>query len=131
MLINGVAEGRPTSRQIDGRAAELAARQYLEDRGLGFVAANVRLRAGELDLVMLDGDCLVFVEVRYRRSRRYGGAAASVDGRKQRRLLACGALYVQRFPVWRNCRLRFDVVAVQPGVYGGLDCDWLRNAIRG
>ena len=72
-----------------GAAFELRARQFLERRGLGFVAANVTMRGGETDLVMREADgMLVFVEVRARRSVRHGGAAASVGWRKRRRLVA-------------------------------------------
>jgi putative endonuclease len=126
----GVAEELPYQRHVDGRAAEDAARRYLERQDLEFIAANVRTRGGELDLVMLDGEVLVFVEVRYRRSTRYGGAAASVDYRKQRKLLAAGALFLQFTPALRNRRVRFDVVAVQPRASGGLHCEWLKDAFR-
>ena len=54
------------------------ARRYLEQKGLVFVAANVRYRVGELDLIMRDGRQWVFVEVRYRRDARFGGAAMSI-----------------------------------------------------
>ncbi len=54
------------------------ARRWLEGRGLRFIAANARERGGEIDLIMRDGTVTVFIEVRYRRSARYGDAAASV-----------------------------------------------------
>ena len=57
-----------------GRRSELYARCWLEERGLTHVCSNYRCRLGELDLVMRDHDCLVIVEVRFRRSSSYGGA---------------------------------------------------------
>lgn len=126
----GVAEDLPYQRHVDGRAAEDVARAYLERQGLELLAANVRTRGGELDLVMLEGETLVFVEVRYRRSTRYGGAAASVDYRKQRKLLAAAALFLRWQPAFGNRRMRFDVVAVQPDAAGRMACEWLRDAFR-
>lgn len=72
---------------------------------------------------MRDGGVLVFVEVRYRRSRRFGGPAETVDARKQRRLVAAAADYLQKNPSVLPCR--FDVVAIS----GGQDrIEWLKHA---
>ncbi|MGD2112733.1 MAG: YraN family protein, partial [Gammaproteobacteria bacterium] len=64
---------------IRGRNAEQQARQYLQAHGLRVLQCNYHSRHGEIDLVMQDGDSVVFVEVRYRRQPRYGTAAESVD----------------------------------------------------
>lgn len=118
------------ARQALGRAAESAAREFLAAQGLRYLAANVRTRAGELDLVMRDGPLLVVVEVRCRSSAlRYGGAAASVDWRKQRRLLAATGLYLRAHRGVAALRVRFDVVAVT-AAGGALRCEWLRDAFR-
>jgi putative endonuclease len=105
-----------------GDSKERQARRYLEQHGLRHVANNVRCRRGELDLVMRDGDVLVFIEVRYRASQRFGGAAASIDARKQRRIAAAAAWFLQRQPVALACR--FDVLALGPGDR----VDWIRDA---
>jgi putative endonuclease len=93
-----------------GRAAEERACRYLEARGLQLVARNYRSRWGEIDLIMRDRTELVFVEVRQRSSRRFGGALESVDGRKQRRLLATAERYLQQQP--HQPPARFDVLAL-------------------
>ena len=113
-----------TARQIAGQDAESAARRLLEAAGLGFVAANVRYKVGEIDLVMRDGDSLVFVEVRKRRSSAFGGAAASIGHRKQARLRRAAQCYLldsfgQR--AWPGCR--FDAV-----VFDGRSHEWIRDA---
>ena len=100
--------------QRAGSLAEAQALDYLRSQGLRPIAANVRLRCGEIDLIMADGDQCVFVEVRQRSSRRYGGAAASVTPRKQARLRAAA----QAWLAWRMGELawppmRFDVVAFE------------------
>ncbi|AKL99980.1 hypothetical protein ABD05_07060 [Burkholderia pyrrocinia] len=107
-----------------GAAFEQRARQFLERRGLAFVAANVTMRRGELDLVMREPDgMLVFVEVRARRSVRHGGAAASVGWRKRRRLVAAALQFWARHGAGAACR--FDVVAFEAGRLA-----WLRDAFR-
>ena len=86
------------------------------------VDKNYRCRHGEIDLIMHDGDSLVFVEVRYRRSESFGGALASVDAHKQRKLISTAAHYLQA--KGQRCAARFDVVAVG----ANRQIDWVPNA---
>ena len=80
-----------TTKQT-GDAWEAQARRWLEGKGLRFIAANVNERGGEIDLIMREGRTTIFVEVRYRRSALYGGAAASVTrSTNDYRLPACGS----------------------------------------
>src|SRR5688572_10466100 len=81
-------------RRARGNVAEEAARTELKRAGLRDVAANAHYRGGELDLVMDDAGTLVFVEVRYRRWRAFGGGAASVDTRKRRKLVLAAQLFL-------------------------------------
>ncbi len=120
---------RPTAATADaarvtGQLAESQACRLLVDAGLRFVAANVRYKVGEIDLVMSDGEAMVFVEVRARCSVRFGGAAASVDHRKRLRLHRAANRYLlERFGQreWPACR--FDVVAIEGG-----RMNWIRAA---
>ena len=84
------------SRVAQGTAAEDLALRYLEAQGMTLVTRNFRCRTGELDLIMRDGEQLVFVEVRSRRYIRYGTPAESVTRTKQQRLLRAAAFYLQR-----------------------------------
>lgn len=93
-----------------GGVKEQLAVDYLQGRGLRLLARNHRCRQGEIDLVMRDGDIIVFVEVRYRGSSRFGTPAESVDWHKQRRLIAAAGHYLQKNPSVLPCR--FDVVAI-------------------
>ncbi|WP_196083081.1 YraN family protein [Enterobacter hormaechei] len=112
------------SRKQTGDAWELKARRWLEGKGLRFVAANVRGRGGEIDLIMKDGQTIVFVEVRYRQSSRFGGAAASVTLAKQQKLLQTAHLWLARHNgSFNTVDCRFDVVA-----FTGNAIDWLKNA---
>lgn len=90
---------RQLTRKQAGDVWEAAARRWLESKGLRFVAANVRERGGEIDLIMRDGKTTVFVEVRYRRSGLYGGAAASCDPQQTTQIITYCPL-VARPPEW-------------------------------
>jgi putative endonuclease len=118
----------PTSHGVGAAAEELACR-YLVAQGLQLVERNVRSRGGEIDLVMRDANTVVFVEVRFRRSARFGGAAESVDARKQRRLAESATYYLQRHPALARCPARFDVVAIRPGG-GANQLEWMQNAFQ-
>jgi putative endonuclease len=117
-----VKAARAEARRHGERAEALAAR-FLEARGLAIVARNYRTRLGEVDLVAREGATLVFVEVRARAGAAFGGAAASVDARKQRRLVAAARHFLSRLGTEPPCR--FDVLAWE----GGLDAPrWIRGA---
>jgi putative endonuclease len=106
-----------------GKAAEDAAATYLQNQGLRLVARNWRCKGGEIDLIMRDGAVLVFVEVRERRNARYGGAAASITGVKQTRLLHAANLYLAGQSQPPPCR--FDAILIEAG-----RLDWVRDAFR-
>lgn len=122
-----------SARREDGDAVERAARAYLESAGLRLLAANVGYRRGELDLVMLEGTgalrTVVFVEVRYRRSQGFGGAAASVDAGKRRRLVLAAQQFLASHRELRELPCRFDVLAAR-GAPDAPTLDWLRDAFR-
>lgn len=113
-----------------GRRAEQDACDYLERQGLRLVERNYRCARGEIDLIMRDRDTLVFVEVRYRRSRRYGSGAESVDWRKQAKLSATAAHYLQAHPRAAHRPCRFDVIALTGGDAGNAHVDWISNAFQ-
>ena len=116
------------NRQRIGGHAERRARDWLRERGLTTVAVNYRCRLGELDLVMLDGPTLVFVEVRWRRHGDYGGPLASVDARKQRRLTQAARHYLGHHPDQAQRPCRFDVLGLEPGDDGKIQYQWIQNA---
>ncbi len=107
-----------------GAQAELVAGQYLQQHGLTLVETNYRCRFGEIDLVLRDGETLVFAEVRQRSSRDFGGAAASIDARKQQRLILTAQHYLAMLPRIPPCR--FDAVLLDAA--GNIE--WVRNAFE-
>jgi putative endonuclease len=111
-----------------GAAAEQAAAQFLAARGHGILLRNYRCRMGELDLVTLSPDgTLVVAEVRLRSRQDYGGGAASVDHRKQQRLLRASLHLLATHPRWSRMPMRFDVLDVKPGA-AGFDINWIQHA---
>ncbi len=109
-----------------GQAAETLACDYLQARGMALVERNYRSRFGEIDLIMHDRDCLIFVEVRYRRQARYGSGAESVDARKQARIVACARHYLLSHPRAAQQPCRFDVVAIGGGANPAIE--WIADA---
>jgi len=101
-----------------GDQGEDQALALLTARGLHMLARNLSCPLGEIDLAMRDGDVLVFVEVRARRSKRYGGAAASIGPAKRRRLRRAARFFLPMLArqYWHGIepRCRFDVVALEP-----------------
>ena len=114
----------PALSQRTGAAVEHAALVYLQNQGLRCVARNFTSRNGEIDLIMRSDDCLVFVEVRYRRSLRFGGGAASITRDKQSRLVRTAEYFLLRYPRYRKMPCRFDVVAASG------ESAWSRDELR-
>jgi putative endonuclease len=112
-----------TARQIIGQAGEDAALAWLQQRGLTLVERNFRCKGGEIDLVMQEGDALIFVEVRKRADTSHGGGAASITPAKQKRVIAAAQHYLQRYRMPPACRI--DVVTID-----GDETRWLKNAIE-
>jgi putative endonuclease len=110
-------------RRQSGTLAENSAAAFLESQGFTIVARNFQRRVGEIDVVAQSGELLVVAEVRTRASDRFGGAAASVSRAKQRRISATTALFLQRRPDLRRCRVRFDVIILRDG-----NVEWLKAA---
>ncbi len=99
------------ARQVFGRQGESDAERYLRCKGYRILERNVRSPVGEVDLIAQDGQVLVFVEVKARRTDAFGGAVYAVDRRKQARLVRLAAQYLARHRL-RDQPCRFDVVLV-------------------
>jgi putative endonuclease len=116
----------PRRNQV-GRDAEQAACDFLQKQGLQLVLRNYRVAGGEIDLVMADGDVIVFVEVRARSDGKFMHPAESITARKRRRLVHAGTRYLQDAGTLHSARARFDVVCITGAPATG-KIEWLRNA---
>ena len=117
-----------TSSISVGSDAEQLAEQYLQQRGLRPWQRNFRRRGGEIDLIMFDGQTLVFVEVRFRASTQFTAPSLTVNRAKQRKLVRTAALFIARHAAIANRTMRFDVVEVVGG--GQPECRWIPDAFR-
>jgi putative endonuclease len=115
-------------RMQAGRAAETAAAEFLQTRQLTILARNYRCRTGELDIVAQTADGVVVIaEVRLRSRCNYGGGAASVDWRKQRKIQRAARHLLVTHPQLARCALRFDVLDLRPQD-SGFAIEWIRHA---
>ncbi len=99
------------SRHETGQRAETFAAQYVE-RTLGWKIwkRNWRCKRGELDIVCLDRETLVFVEVRARSTDRFGDVRGAVDVRKARKIVRLATLLLQQWEATTTPSIRFDVI---------------------
>lgn len=111
-----------------GQQAELWASDYLQQQGLTLITKNYHCRRGEIDLIMQDGQSLVFVEVRYRKSARFGSALESVNHAKQKKLIFTAEHYLLQNKLSYS-HYRFDVVAITPE-QGKNNINWLKDAFQ-
>lgn len=126
------ASPSPT-KMFQGQAVESRVAEYLEKQGFRLLHRNFRCRLGEIDLIGIHQNQLLFVEVRYRRNTSYGSAAASVDFRKQQKLIKAARFFLLTHPKMANTACRFDVVAVTLGTETdkpdpAFEIDWIQNA---
>lgn len=107
-----------------GAQAEQVAAKFLQRHGLTLIKTNYHCRFGEIDLVLRDGETLVFAEVRQRSRSDFGGAAASIDAHKQQRLILTAQHYLASQPRIPPCR--FDALLLD----GAGNIDWVKNAFE-
>jgi putative endonuclease len=125
----------PTTAKSIGARSEQLALDHLRSAGLELVAQNFRCRVGELDLVMLDGNCLVIVEVRCRKTTafataRFPSAVESIGPHKQRKLAKAALFFLGKHKAFRNHPVRFDVVAYDGPTPDEYTLQWIRDAFR-
>jgi putative endonuclease len=118
-----------SSARAIGLDGERRARAYLESRGLRTVATNFRTRCGEVDLIMQDGNTLVFVEVRSRSRSGFASPAETIDGRKQKRLVMASERFLQSRGLLNDVPCRFDAVLIC-GTGEDREFEWIRDAFE-
>ncbi|HEY6824917.1 MAG TPA: YraN family protein [Steroidobacteraceae bacterium] len=119
-----------TARQQSGRRAEQLAAEFLRARGCEVLQCNYRRRLGELDIVAHAQGTLIVVEVRTRASGAFGGAAASVDRRKQRRITRAAQQLLQQRSDLATLPVRFDVIVVSDPYGPTPAIEWIEHAFE-
>ena len=120
----------PTARQQSGRRAEELAAEFLRAAGCEILHCNYRRRLGELDIVARTAGVLVIAEVRTRASNAYGGAAASVDRRKQQRITRAASQLLQQRADLAALPVRFDVLVVSDPYGPTPAVEWIQHAFE-
>lgn len=110
-----------------GKFYEDRALAFLHGHGLKEIQQNFHTRFGEIDIIAQDGDTLVFIEVRYRKSQHHGTALESVQFYKQRKIIKSAQLFLQKNGLTNKMPCRFDVIGIT-GKHEPLDIRWIRNA---
>ena len=109
--------------------SEDIAAEFLQRQGLELLVTNYRYRTGEIDLIMIDDQTLVFVEVKQRRDSQFGRPEESVGMAKQAKLRRTAASYLQHHDRSQSWPCRFDVVAITGSPHAPV-CRWIQNAFH-
>lgn len=107
---------------------ELLAFEWLQKAGLKRVEQNYTCRFGEIDLIMIDEKALCFIEVKYRRSNAFGGAAYSIPYSKQQKITRSALNFISRNKTYQQHALRFDALFITPRNEQQNDFEWIKNA---
>ncbi len=109
-----------------GTTAEDTAIDFLKLKGLSLIDRNFKPKYGEIDLIMNDGQCTVFVEVRYRKSKNFLTPLESIDHNKVNRIIKCSKFYIQKLKS-NDETFRFDIITIN-GSLDSPEIDWYQNA---
>lgn len=126
-MVNYSLKRPATGARKSGFHWEKAAEAYLRSKGLRLLQRNFSSRFGEIDLIMKDGQTLIFVEVKYRKSNQHGSGADAVTIQKQERISRTAAWYLVKNPDKAENTCRFDVISINQD-HGAQSIDWIRNA---
>ncbi len=122
--------GAKNSNRTLGKSGEKAALNFFTQRGYTLLERNYRVPCGEIDLIFEKQQVLIFVEVKARRSSRYGLPQEAVGHTKQQRIIKAAMWYCQEKGL-QDCELRFDVIALMFHPDGRCDVDHIPNAFDG
>lgn len=119
----------PTSTIESGNIAETLACAYLQQQGLTLLTRNFRSRYGEIDLIMREGNTLVFIEVRARKQHNLVDSLQSVNASKQKKLIKTALYYLQKNSKLMDYPARFDVIAIT-NRHAESDINWIKDAFQ-
>ncbi len=106
---------------------ENAALRWLKARGLKVVAKNYLSRAGEIDLIMLDGDTLCFIDVEYRRSQDFDSTDYGIPASMQQKIIKTASSFVNHQNKYLKYSMRFDALLVEPGIDQPFKINWIQD----
>lgn len=115
--------------KVSGTHAEGVAARYLKSKGVKIIERNVYSRGGEIDLIGIHNEVLVFFEVRYRGRSSFSTGTESIGYHKQQRIIKAASYYLHSHSLW-NYPSRIDVVALAPGITKQYRIQWIQDAIQ-
>jgi putative endonuclease len=98
-----------------GKNAELKAALYLVQKGYEILAVNYSVYNGEIDIICKDKNMLVFVEVKYKSTKKFGMGFEEVNINKQKKIINCAKLYMRENKIGQGALARFDIISVDDG----------------
>ncbi|MBR5931190.1 MAG: YraN family protein [Lachnospiraceae bacterium] len=120
--MNNPKQDQQNKRAIGGRQEDLACR-FLTQEGLTILERNYRVKIGEIDIIAREGDVICFIEVKYRASKRYGGASYAISTQKQQKIRKVAQWYISSHHLGSSTFFRFDAVLIE-----GEEIRYIRNA---
>ena len=111
-----------------GKHYECLARDYLLEHGLILLKANYYCRFGEIDLIMLQQEVLCFIEVKFRNTLGYGGAAAAIPTQKQKKIIKSAQFFLSEHKKYSQFAMRFDAFLIQQTSSIDPEVNWIQNA---
>lgn len=119
---------RKMTNHSDGYLGEQLAEQWLSDHGFTIITKNYRYRKWEIDIISKQGDLLIFVEVKLRRTSLFGEPWRSVNRKKQAFLCTAAHHYVQKKQFVGE--IRFDIISILPGAQNTWEITHIQDAFR-
>ncbi len=113
-----------------GQQAEQIALEYLQSQGLIRLYENFSCKQGEIDLIMLDKEFIVFVEVRYRKKTQYGHPLETINYQKQQKIIKAIQVFLLQYPKYNHLPCRIDAIALHSQA-DQEKINWVKNAIQG
>ncbi len=113
-----------TSKSI-GDIGEERARDFLQKNGIKIIKSNFKCKVGEIDIIAEDNSSLIFIEVKYRKSDKFGAPSEMVTYHKQKKIILTAQLYLQKHPKLANKACRFDVISIHQN-----DISWIQDAFN-
>jgi len=113
-----------TSKNI-GDMGEEKARNFLKKNNIKILETNFKCKLGEIDIIAKDSSSLIFIEVKYRKSDKFGAPFETVTRHKQRKIILTAQLYLQKHPKLANKACRFDVISIHQN-----DINWIQDAFN-
>lgn len=110
-----------------GELLEEVAAKFLTAHKVRILERNFRCKLGEIDIIAQDNQCLIFAEVRFRKSNAYGSAAESVTLSKQQKIIRTAQFYLQNRDWAQKVSCRFDVIAISQSVISP-HIEWIKDA---